>query len=56
VKKKEKWKEGLLVKDRSDPCYLYQVTEVVAALRDVPVEELADQCWVNPEKLFFFDK
>jgi len=56
VKKKEKWEEGLLVKDRNEPCYLHQVAEVVAALRDVPVEELAEQCWVNSEKLFFFDE
>ena len=56
VKKKEKWEEGFLVKDRNEPCYLHQVVEVVAALRQVSEQELAEQCWLNSERLFFFEE
>eukprot|EP00605_Chrysophyceae_sp_TOSAG23-4_P000479 GSChrysophyteH1.ASY1.ANO1.538.1 assembled CDS len=56
IKKKEKWISGYLVKDRNEPCYLHQVVEVVAALRETAVEELAEQVWSNSQRLFFFDE
>ena len=55
-RKKEKWEPGCLVKDRNEPLFLHQVAEVVAHTRGVTVEELAEQCWRNSERLFFFDR
>jgi TatD DNase family protein len=54
VKKKEKWEAGYVVKDRNEPMYIHQVAEVVARTRGVSVQELAEQCWINSQKLFFF--
>jgi TatD DNase family protein len=54
--KKEKWMPGNMVKDRNEPCCLLQVAEVVAAVRNVTLEHLAEQCWMNSERLFFYDK
>jgi TatD DNase family protein len=56
IKKKEKWEKGYLVKDRNEPCYLHQVAEVVAELRGISVEELAEQCFRNSHRLFFYDE
>jgi|MDTB01.3.fsa_nt_gb TatD DNase family protein len=53
VKKKEKWQEGCMVKDRNEPCTIRQVCEIVAALRGVEVEALAAAAWHNTEGLFF---
>jgi len=54
--KKEKWAAGSLIKDRNEPCCLHQVAEVVAAVRGVALEQLAEQCWQNSERLFFFPR
>ena len=54
--KKEKWAGGSLVKDRNEPCATMQVAEVVAAVRGVSLEQLAEQCWENSERLFFFQR
>jgi TatD DNase family protein len=50
--KKEKFSLGTLVKDRNEPCALVQVLEVLAAVRGVEQEELAQQIWTNTLKLF----
>ncbi len=55
IKKKEKWVKNCLVKDRNEPCYLHQVAEVVANIRQVSIEELSDTVWTNTTKLFFYD-
>ena len=56
IKKKEKWQKGFLVKDRNEPCYLHQIAEVVAALRNTSVEDLSEQCYRNTQTLFFHDE
>ena len=53
LKKKEKWQEGFMIKDRNEPCTIRQVCEIVAAVREVSVEELAASAWQNTEALFF---
>jgi TatD DNase family protein len=52
-KKKEKFEQGWLVKDRNEPCTMVSVLEVVAAARDCDPIELADAVYANTEKLFF---
>lgn len=53
VKKPEKWEEGKCVKDRSEPCHLRQVLEVVAGCRGEDLEVLAAQVYDNTTKVFF---
>lgn len=52
-KKKEKYEKGWLVKDRSEPCCMVQVLEVVAGVRGVDPVELADLVYDNTMRLFF---
>ena len=52
-KKKEKWVEGCLVKDRCEPCQITQVLDVMAAVRNEDPDELAEAMYQNTIKLFF---
>lgn len=54
-KKKDRWEEGHMVKDRNEPCTIRQVCEIVAEVRGVEVEVLAESVWTNTQKLFFPD-
>ena len=51
--KKEKWVESKLVKGRNEPCCIVQVLEVIAALKEVDPEPLAEQIYENTLDLFF---
>jgi len=53
VKKKEKWTENTLIDGRCEPLQIIQVLEVLAAIRNENVEELADEIYGNTMKLFF---
>ena len=55
-KKKEKWEEGHMVKDRNEPCTIHQVCEIVARVRGVEVDALAASAWTNTQRLFFSDE
>jgi len=46
-KKPEKYEKGFLVKARNEPCNMIQVAEVVAAIRNVPIEELTETTFKN---------
>jgi TatD DNase family protein len=56
LKKKEKWTEGFLVKDRNEPCAIHQVCDVVASVRGVEPEHLAASVYSNSQSLFFPDE
>jgi len=43
---------GKCVKNRQEPCHLRQVLEVVAGVRDVTVDELAEQVYANTLRVF----
>jgi TatD DNase family protein len=51
-KKKEKYERGWMVKDRSEPCNMVQVLEVVAAVRGVDPVDLANTVYDNTMNLF----
>lgn len=53
LKKKEKYCEGHLVKDRNEPCLIQNVLEIVASIREVDTKELADAIYANTDRLFF---
>lgn len=50
--KKEKYKEGLMTKERNEPCMIIQILEVVSKLKNVPIDELADITYLNTLKCF----
>nr|BAA21418.1 HYPOTHETICAL 47.4KD PROTEIN IN SHP1-SEC17 INTERGENIC REGION [Schizosaccharomyces pombe] len=45
--KKERFKEGCMIRGRNEPCNTYIVAEIVAALKDISLEELSEQIWEN---------
>ncbi|KAG0236710.1 TatD DNase [Actinomortierella wolfii] len=52
-RKKEKFAEGFTVKGRNEPCTIGQVLLVLASIRGVDPDELAEQVWKNTCKVFF---
>eukprot|EP00090_Calanus_glacialis_P011676 TRINITY_DN20048_c0_g1_i1.p1 TRINITY_DN20048_c0_g1~~TRINITY_DN20048_c0_g1_i1.p1 ORF type:complete len:319 (+),score=98.71 TRINITY_DN20048_c0_g1_i1:87-959(+) len=50
---KKKWKEGVVVKGRNEPHNIRQVLEIIAAVKEEDIEELADRIFENTEKVFF---
>ncbi|XP_028404678.1 putative deoxyribonuclease TATDN1 [Dendronephthya gigantea] len=53
TKKKEKWQEGFCVKSRNEPANLIQVLEVLAAIKEQEVSELAEIVYQNTTNVFF---
>lgn len=54
-RKKDKWEQGCIVKDRSEPAHISQVLEVVAAARNATGEETREICaaaLANSQRLF----
>jgi TatD DNase family protein len=52
--KRDKFKMGVMVKDRSEPCMITQVFEVLAAIRgEEDKEAFAEALFENSENLFF---
>ncbi|KAH7642073.1 deoxyribonuclease TATDN1 [Dermatophagoides farinae] len=54
--KKEKWTAKKMVKGRNEPCTIIQVLEVIAAIKEMDEQELADQLYANTIKVFFSSK
>ncbi|CAM0139857.1 unnamed protein product [Umbelopsis sp. WA50703] len=52
-KKKEKFERGFMVKSRNEPCAMGQVLYVVAAIRGLEPQELAEKVWKNTCQVFF---
>ncbi|KAJ1325052.1 TatD DNase family protein [Microdochium nivale] len=53
--KKEKWVEGAMVKSRNEPCMIERVATVVAAVKEVSVEEVCEAAWENTRRVFKLD-
>ena len=49
---KDKYKADRMVKDRNEPCTMVQVLEVVAALKEISEDELAEHAWANTIRMF----
>jgi len=52
-KKKDKWQEGYMVKERNESCCIAQVAFIVAGLKGLSVEEVAKAAWENSKKMFW---
>ncbi|XP_058830172.1 deoxyribonuclease TATDN1 [Topomyia yanbarensis] len=53
VKKKEKWEKDSLIAGRCEPAMIVQVLEVLAAVKNEPVENLVDLYYNNTMSVFF---
>ncbi|TLS25030.1 hypothetical protein PpBr36_07475 [Pyricularia pennisetigena] len=53
--KKEKWEEGCMVKSRNEPCTIERIATIVAGIKGVSVEEVAEAAWANTIKVFKVD-
>lgn len=51
-KKKDKFELGLMVKGRNESCTMDRVAFVVAGLKGITVEEVAEAAWINSVKMF----
>jgi len=51
-KHEKKYEKGKCVKGRNEPCQIVQVAEVIAGVRGIAVDELADACYANSMKLY----
>ncbi|KAF9880914.1 deoxyribonuclease tatd [Colletotrichum karsti] len=51
-KKKDKFELGLMVKGRNESCTMERVAFVVAGLKGITVEEVAEAAWRNSIKMF----
>lgn len=50
--KKEKFERGLMVKGRNEPVALPRVAHVIAKVKGLPVEKVAEAAWYNSVKMF----
>lgn len=50
--KKEKWQRGLMVKGRNEPVTITHVAYAIAAIKEIPVEQLCEAAWKNSVKMF----
>ncbi|OLN93056.1 Deoxyribonuclease Tat-D 2 [Colletotrichum chlorophyti] len=53
-KKKDKFEMGLMIKGRNESCTIERVAYVVAGLKGITVEEVADAAWKNSVRMFGF--
>uniref|UniRef100_A0A183A9C1 Deoxyribonuclease TATDN1 n=1 Tax=Echinostoma caproni TaxID=27848 RepID=A0A183A9C1_9TREM len=52
TRKAERWEPGCMIKGRNEPANIVQVMEVVAAIKEVDPDTLAEQVYENTLKLF----
>ncbi|KAK5096781.1 hypothetical protein LTS08_007271 [Lithohypha guttulata] len=51
-KKKDKFELGMMVKDRNESCTIERVAMVVAGLKGITLQEVADAAWKNSAAMF----
>jgi TatD DNase family protein len=52
-KKKDKWTEEYMVKERNESCGISHVAFIVAGLKGISVEEVAKAAWENSRRMFW---
>ncbi|KAK7427027.1 hypothetical protein QQZ08_006454 [Neonectria magnoliae] len=52
AKKKEKWDPECMIKERNESCTLERVAYIVAGLKGIGVQEVADAAWKNSIRMF----
>ncbi|KAF2008760.1 Mg-dependent DNase [Aaosphaeria arxii CBS 175.79] len=52
-KKKDKFELGKMIKERNESCAMERVALIVAGLKELSVDEVAEQAWTNSIEMFF---
>jgi TatD DNase family protein len=52
AKQEKKFELGVMVKGRCEPCQIIQVAEVLAGVKELSLQDVADQCFENSQKLY----
>ncbi|KAI5457065.1 hypothetical protein BGZ63DRAFT_457718 [Mariannaea sp. PMI_226] len=52
AKKRNKWDPHFMVKGRNESCMIERIAFVVAGLKGITVEEVADRAWENSTRMF----
>jgi TatD DNase family protein len=52
TKPEKKFEAGVMVKGRCEPCMIVQVAEVVAGVKGIPLQDVADACYENSLRLY----
>jgi len=55
AKAEKKFERGSCVKSRQEPCHIIQVAEIVAGCKNVSLQQVADACYENSQKLFAWE-
>ncbi|KAI4846360.1 Mg-dependent DNase [Aureobasidium sp. EXF-8845] len=55
-KKKDKWSEEHMVKERNESCGISHVAFIVAGLKGISVEEVAKAAWENSKRMFWSEE
>jgi TatD DNase family protein len=55
LNKKERFRWGEMVKGRNEPCSLYEVLRIVARIKNIEEDILAEQIMKNTKEVFFKD-
>lgn len=56
AKKKDKWDPACMVKERNESCAISKVAFVVAGLKGIAVEEVAEAAWRNSVEMFGLER
>jgi TatD DNase family protein len=51
----KKFELGIMVKGRNEPCQIVQVAEVIAGVKGISVEQVAEACYQNSLRLYGWD-
>jgi TatD DNase family protein len=52
----KKFVMGQCVKNRQEPCHIVQVAEIVAGVKSVELQDVADAAYENSRRLFGWDE
>jgi TatD DNase family protein len=52
-RKKDKFSLGNMVKERNESCNIEKVALIVAGIKGVSVDEVAESAWANSVEMFF---
>mmetsp|Transcript_2445 Transcript_2445/g.6433 ORF Transcript_2445/g.6433 Transcript_2445/m.6433 type:complete len:339 (-) Transcript_2445:42-1058(-) len=56
TKKEKQFEPGCCIKNRFEPCHIIQIAEIVAGVKDISVEEVAEVTTKNAYAVFGFEK
>ena len=51
-KAEKKFERGKTVKSRQEPCHVVQVAEIIAGVKEIPLQLVSDTCYENSLKLY----